>query len=302
MMMVESEGAKCMNVRERFCNGIYMASNSFAMLWFHPKLLIYLGFAAIIYFFAQILVYNMPMPGFAGDELTIFIGMQSLQYSLIEFTHWIYNGLLLIVTFAYVFIITFLHVCLIRHVLAILYEDPERARIRVVLSRSWAALGRIVVWSVIFTAISLMLRIIAVSTYASKTTFSLGLIVVVMLVGCWSLLTFFVLPIIAVHNISIWRAIRTSYTMVKSLFIEIVGAECWIGLIALLVFMPLSIVLHVLGRGSGGEFLIVSLIITLITVCASYIILSVQTVLKTKLYYSYVQPLEELAFLSYPHF
>jgi len=291
-----------MNVWERFCNGIYTASNSFAMLWFHPKLLIYLGFAAITYFFAQILVYNIPMRGFAGDELTIFIGMQGLQYSLIEFTHWIYHGLLVMGTFVYVFIITFLHVCLIRHVLAILYEDTERARIRVVLRTSWSALGRITVWSIIFTSISSILRIIAVSTYTSKTTFSLGLVAIIMLVCCWSLLTFFVLPIIAVHNISIWRAIRTSYTMIKRLFVEVVGAECWIALTALLVFLPLSIILHVFGRGSGYEFLVVSLIITLMTICASYIILSVQTVLKTKLYYNYVQPMEELAFLSYPHF
>ena len=242
------------------------------------------------------------MIGFAGDELTLYIGMQGLQYSLIEFTHWIYQGLLVIITFVYVFIITFLHVCLIRHILAILYEDPERARIRVVLSKSWSALGRIAAWSVLFTCISLMLRIIALSTYSSKTTFSLGLITVIILVAGWSLVTFFVLPIIAVHNVTIWRAIKTSYKMVKDLIVEIIGAECWIGLIALLIFIPLSIVLRVLGQGSGFGILVASLIVTLATVFVGYIILSVQTVLKTKLYYYYVQPMEELAFLSYPHF
>ena len=291
-----------MRIQERFRNGMYMASNSFAMLWLHPKLLIYLGMAAIVYFFAQVLVYNMPVVGFAGDGLTLFIGMQGLQYSLIQFTHWIFHSALVLVTFAYVFIITFLHVCLIRHTLAILYEDAERARIRVVISKSWASRGRIVAWSILFTFISLVLRIIAISTYTSTATFSLGLVAVIALVVSWSFATFFVLPIIAVHNGSIWRAIRTSYKMVKDLMVEIIGAECWISLIAILTFIPLSIIVHVLGKGSSFGFMVVSLIATLATVFAGYIILSVQTVLKTKLYYYYVQSMQELAFLSYPHF
>jgi hypothetical protein len=291
-----------MSIQERFRDGIYTASHSFAMLYAHPKLLVYLGFAALIYFFAQVLVYNMPLIGFAGDEFTIFIGIQGLQYSLLEFSHWLYQGLLVIVTFVYGFIITFLNVCLIRHVLAIIYEDAERARIRVVLSKSWSAIGRIVVWSVLFTLMSLALRVITISTYSNKIAYSLGLVTTIIIVGCLSLLTFFVLPIIAVHNVTIWRAIKTSYKMVKSLIVEIIGAECWIGIIALLIFIPLAIIIHVFGQGAGGASLIGSLIATLVMVLAGYIILSAQTVLRTKLYYHYVQPMEEMAFLSYPHF
>lgn len=291
-----------MSLLGRFGNGMYMASYSFAMLWSHPGLLIYLGVAAFIYFVAQLLVYNMPAIGFAGDEFTLFIGMQGLQYSLLEFSHWLYQGLLLIVTFAYVFIITFLHVCLIRHTMAIIYEDSERAHVLVVLKKSMAALARITQWSIIFTIISLVLRIIAITTYSDKLIFSLGLILVIGLVGCWSLITFFVLPIIAVHNVGIWRALKTSFKMVKSLLIEIVGAQTWMALIVILTFLPLSIVLRVLGHGSGFGIMVFYFITTLLTVFSAYIILSAQTVVKTKLYYYYVQPLEEMAFLSYPHF
>ena len=291
-----------MSVKKHFCNGLYMASNSFAMLWMHPGLLVYLGLAAIVYFIAQILAYNMPMIGFAGDEFTLFIGLQGLQYSLIELTHWIYQGILVLITFVYVFIITFLHVCLIRHVLAILYEDAERAQIKVVLKKSWSALGSIATWSVLFTCISLLLRVIAISTYSNKTSFSLGLMTVIILVAGWSLVTFFVLPIIAVHKVSIWRAIKTSFKMVKDIFFEIIGAECWMGLIAVLIFIPLSILLRVLSQGSGVGILIIFELVNLMTLLIGYIILSAQTVLRTKLYYYYVQPLEEMAFLSYPHF
>lgn len=291
-----------MSLKERFFNGVYTASHSFAMLWTHPELLLYLGLAAIVYFLAQVLVCNIPLIGFAGDELTLFIGMQGLQYSLIEFTHWLYHGLLVIVTFVYVFIITFLHVCLIRHTFAILYESSDKAHVCVVLRNSCTALGRIAQWSILFTFISLVLRIIAVSTYSTTAIFSIGLVFVIILVTCWSLLTFFVVPIIAIHKVSIWRAIKTSYKMVKSLLLEIIGAESWICVISLLTFIPLSIVLHVLGQGSGFGILVMTAITTLITVFAGYIILSAQTVLKTKLYYYYIQPLQEMAFLSYPHF
>jgi len=291
-----------MNVQERFRNGMYIASHSFAMLWDHPGLLIYLGVAALVYLLGQLLVYNIPMIGFAGDELTIFIGMQGLQYSLIEFSQWLYQGLLVILTFFYVFIITFLHICLIRHTLAIIYDDMDKAKVAAVLRKSLTSLKRITMWSIIFTAISLILRLIAISTYSSRATFSLGLILVITVVAGWALSTFFVLPIIAVHDIGIWRALKTSFKMVRTLLIEIIGAQLWMALIGLLTFIPLFIVLRVLGQGSGVGTLVLSLVTTLLTVFSAYIILSAQTVLKTKLYYYYVQPLEEIAFLSYPHF
>ena len=66
-----------MSLQERFCNGIYMASNSFAMLWISSEV-ISLSWFCCSFFFAQILVYNMPMIDFAGDELTLYIGMQGL--------------------------------------------------------------------------------------------------------------------------------------------------------------------------------------------------------------------------------
>jgi hypothetical protein len=291
-----------MSMQERFREGIYASSHSFAMLYAHKKLLIYLGIAAVLYFFVQVLVCNMPMIGFAGDELTLFIGMQGIQYSLIEFTQWLHQGILVIITFIYSFIITFLNICLIRHALALIYEDAERARVRVVLSKSWSAINRIFMWAVLFTVMRLILRVIALSTYASNLSYIIGLVLASILATCWSLLTFFVLPIIAVHDVSIWRAIKTSYKMVLSLFVEIIGAECWFGVISLLIFIPLSIILHAFGQGSSIGFLIGSMLSTLMTVFAGYIILSAQVVLKTILYYRYVQPMQEMAFLSYPHF
>jgi hypothetical protein len=291
-----------MSMQERFREGIYTASHSFAMLYEHPKLLVYLSVAAVLYFFAQVLVYNVPLVGFAGDELTLFIGMQGIQYSFIEFTQWLHQGFLITITFIYSFIITFLHVCLIRHVLALIYEDAERARVRVVLSKSWSAINRILVWSMLFTVMSLVLRIIALSTYTNHVAYFFGLVIATVLAACWSLLTFFVLPIIAVHDVSIWRAIQTSYKMVLALVIEIIGAECWFGVISLLIFIPLAIMSHVFSQGTGSCLLIGSLLSTLMTVLAGYIILSAHTVLKTKLYYRYVQPMQEMAFLSYPHF
>jgi hypothetical protein len=149
---------------------------------------------------------------------------------------------------------------------------------------------------------SLLLRIIAFSTYTGHVFYILGLIIAVVLAGCWSLLTFFVLPVIAVHDVPIWRAIKTSYKMVADLVVEIIGAECWFGVISLLVFIPLSIILHICSLGTSTGLLVGSLLGTLVMVFAGYIVLSAQTVLKTKLYYRYVQPMQEMAFLSYPHF
>lgn len=292
-----------MTISERFWTGLYLASNSFAFLWQHPELFVYLGSAAFVYFVAQFFSYNMPIVGFAGDEVTMFIGMQGWQYSLIEFTHWIYQGIFFIGTYIYVFIITFLHVCLIRHTLAILYDDPDRAHVLVVLARSKQALWRVAGWSLIFTIVSLLLRIIAVSTYGARVTFSAGLILVMMLLVGWSLATFFVLPILAVHQVSIWKAMKTSLTIVRNIFWQIIGAEAWMGIIIIICFVPISIISRALGLNttSFGLF-ILSGVLTMATVLISYIILSAHTVLKTKLYYYFIEPLQELAFLQFPQF
>ena len=160
-----------MSFSERFWTGLYLASDSFTLLWQHPRLFVYLGAAAIVYFFVQLMSYNMPIVGFAGDEVTMFIGMQGWQYNSIEPTHWVYQGFFFIFTYFYVFIITFLHVCLIRHVLAILYEDPEKAHVRVVFLRSKTAVRPVAAWSFIFTLISLVLRMIVLFTYGNSAIF-----------------------------------------------------------------------------------------------------------------------------------
>lgn len=275
-----------MSMQARFCSGMYLASNSFAMLWTHPVLLIYLGLAAMIYFFAQIIVCNMG--GFSYSEFAFFSGL--------------FDVMLACITFAYIFLITFLNVCIVRHALAIVYDDPERARVFVVLKKTWSVMGRIVTWAFIFTFISTCMRLIAVSTHVNYTAFSLGFLLIILFVVFWFLTTFFVLPIIAVHDVAIWRAIKTSWQRSKLLMIEIIGAECWIGLIAILAFIPLSIILRILGQGTSFGSLIASLIVTLATVLVGYIILSAQAVLKTKLYCHYMQLDEEKSFLSYPHF
>lgn len=292
-----------MSFSKQFWSGVYLASNSFAFLGQHPCLFVYLGIAAIFYFFVQLISYNMTIVGFAGDEITIFIGLQGWQYNLIGFTNWIHQGLFFIGTYAYVFVITFLHICLIRHVLAILYEDPDKAHVKVVLKNAVSATGRVAAWSLVFTLLSLFLRVIAISTYGSRATFSIGLIMVMLLVVSWSLGTFFVLPILAAHRVSLFKAIKTSMVMVKELWVEILGSQVWIAIIVLLCFIPCSIITHAFGVNTQNVGLFVlSFIMTLVTVLASFIILSAQTVLKTKLYYAFVEPRRELAFLQFPQF
>jgi hypothetical protein len=290
-----------MSMPDRFRAGVYAASDSFAMLCGHPGLLVYLGIAALVYFFIQLLAYNVPMLGFAGDGLTVFIGMRGLQYSLLELSQWLYWGCLIVLTFAYVFIVTFLNVCLIRHTLAIIYDDMDKATVSVALRRSAMSVSRIAAWSVLFTCISLALSIIAISTYLGTVAFSLGLVFVVVAVACWSLVTFFVLPIIAVHDIGIWRALQQSFGILKTLIVEVVGAQAWMALIGVLIFIPLSIMLGVLSRGSGAGSRILSFMVTLLTIFFAYAILSAQTILKTRLYYRYVQLREELDFVSRRH-
>ena len=98
---------------------------------------------------------------------------------------------------------------------------------------------------------------------------------------------FFVAPSISLNNQDIISALKSSFSLVRILFVEILGSQCWIGLIALLCYAPLSIISHTLCTATSQGCSVGTLVTTGLIVLLSYIILSAQTILKTFLFYDY---------------
>lgn len=276
-----------MNFAERFWRGIYTSSYSFTLMTQHPELLVYLGAAAPLYYLIQILFYNLPFLQFTGNELSVLLGMHSMHYSLSELANWLMNSALICTTFVYVFIINILNVALIMHATALVQHKEADANVRSSLRKTVKVLRKIFYWSVFFTIISLIFRVLALPTSNSTLFFSFYSFMAILFAAVWFLLTFFVLTAIVLNDQSIFQSIKTSITMTRLLFIEILGSQCWVALVSVLCYSPLSIIAHALSSSNSQGYTLWALIITGITVFLSYVILSAQTILKTFLFLDY---------------
>lgn len=276
-----------MNFAMRFWRGVYTASYSFTLMTQHPELLLYLGAAAPLYYLIQILFYNLPFIQFTGNELSVLMGMHGMHYSLTELANWLINSALLFTTFIYVFIINILNVALIIHATALVQHNQAQAHVGSSLKQTIKVLRKIFYWSVFFTIISLVLRALAVPTYNSLLIFPLYAFIIIFFAIAWFLLTFFVLTAIALNGQGIIESIKTSTALVRLLFIEILGSQCWIALVSVLCYAPLSIIVHALGSTNSQGYSLWALILTGVTVLLSYGILSAQTLLKSFLFLDY---------------
>lgn len=275
-----------MGIVERFWIGIYLASNSFWLLWQHKKLLIYLSGTAIAYFFIQLFLYNVPLFGFAGDEFMMLITLQGLHYSL-EVAHWLYYVVLALATFGYICVLTFFHIGLIKHTLAILRGNVD-VSMRSILMSCLLVWRAILGWSALLTVISLFAHLVAVSSsYVHRWLSPFSIVLVLILLIVWSLITYLVTPVIAAEKVSVWQAIKRSALLVAIVLVEIIGAQCWILLITLLGIMPMVMIMHAISSQVGLSLLFV--LMTWVVVCACYIVLSAQAVIRALLYERCVQ-------------
>lgn len=270
-----------MTICKRFWIGVYLAASSFWLLWLHKKLLAYLSFAALTFFCIQVFLYNLPLIGFAGDEFSLLIVLQGMQYQ-ITISRWFYQVAFVIASFVYFFMLTVLHLGLINHTLAIVHGNVSIG-IRKALAAVLKHWRMILKWSLLFVALYIGMHVIMISAayFNHPLAFvEIGMLYILML--GWSLLTFFVLPIIIAENRGVCQAIRRSFQLISAVFFEIIGAQCWVFIICILAIVPMVMFFRAMGSQAGLSFLFV--LMSWLIVAASYIVLSAQTVIKALLY------------------
>ena len=214
---------------ERFKNGLYTASDSFAMLWQHPVLLIYYLGLLIAYALVFILAYNMI--GYKGACLQFSNEFHTPQNNLLadlipQTGGLVYLGFIFSI-FLNVLLRTVLSVALVQHTHALMHNHkPLLKEIYISTKNRWL---NILNWSLLLGGITLLIS--ALSSLALGVNSMLLLIIITSLGISWLALSFFVTPIIALTQKNISQALYTSAQLLASYTPEILGGLFWIGLV-----------------------------------------------------------------------
>jgi len=285
-------GASFENGRNHLKVGVTLASNSFALLWKHKILIVYLSASIGLYLLMQFISYNTN-----SCDISFATGIHSIG-PFFDLSHWHHYILLLIFTFAYVFLSTFVTVSLISHIGHCLKDMPVG-----IIDNVHTAIKRInliLYWSLIITFLAYIIQLI-LSQIEQQRQFFHPIMVLVGLLGlAWSLITLIVLPIITLEQTTLWKALEKSKNIVMSLLLEIIAGEFWIGLIAVLAMIPCTIPLLIKMNMQIPNIFILSA--TVLIIITGWIISTVQVIFKTIVYTYYMKPIKELELLKYPRF
>jgi len=133
-------------------------------------------------------------------------------------------------------------------------------------------IGPIFMWAVIAGTVGLIFRILA--GQASERQGFLGIIaaiVVALLGAAWSLLTFFVVPLIVIERRPFGEAFKTSLSMIRSTWGDQVTANFGLGIAALLAFLlaaALSVLLFFILSPLGATGVVIAILAAVLMVVA----------------------------------
>lgn len=266
------------SITKKYWAGIYTASDSFALIWKRPELLVYLTSTTLFYVIFDRLCTGKPFLGFIGYMLTVIFTQPCATHTE-QCIH-----LLLPLSFLYFFIITAAQVALVRHTMALVSQEKEQMRIARVASHVKKALSHILVWAMLITFINYIFFNTAqyCSEYSSAMKISAITLWALAIPLLWTWATFFVIPLIAISSTTILQTLKKSWQVARNQFFQILGTQSWILIASLIIFTPLLILYPLLCHKTGICF--ICDLITIIIILCFYLILTAQTIVKTILY------------------
>ena len=214
---------------ERFKDGLYLASDSFAMLWQHPILLIY--YLGLLLSYALVFIFAYNMIGYKGACMQFSGEFHAPQTNLLadlipKAGGLVYLGFIFSI-FLNVLLRTFLSVALVQHTHAVLHDHkPLLKEIWLATKKHWL---NILNWSLLLGGGTLLISGLSGLALSTK---SILLLTLISSLGISLLaLTFFVIPVIALTRKSIPNAVYTSAQLLTKYMPEILGGLFWIGLV-----------------------------------------------------------------------
>lgn len=233
------------SIFDRFKSGIFVASESFGMLVSHPVLLIYYLGLLLVYALIFILAYNII--GYHDACLQFSQEFRTPDNNLLaeiipQTGGLVYLGFIFSI-FLNIFLRTFVSVALVQHVHALLHG--HKPWFKEVYRAAFVRRIQIFQWSLLVCGITL-----AVSAFSSAQMHSLFSIVIRSLSLLWLIVSFLVIPLMALTQKTLSAHLYRSITLLHRYLPEICGGLFWLGLLyvftilsheALAIIMPESI-------------------------------------------------------------
>ena len=254
-----------MSIRERFMVGLYLSSSSFWLLWLHKKLLVYLSFLLVVFYFVPLIFHNTKFIKLASNE--------SISYNIAFELGF----------FVYLYLLNFLLIALIKHTMAIIHGNGSIG-VRSVVKDTTSLWPQIFGWTLLSAIVLCLIRgMWLISAHFSFVPSwlinlkALGLLVI------WVLVTFLVLPVIAVEKKGIFGAIKKSFKLVCHVYVEMIASLCWIGIIGGLGIAVILMLMH----AAGNQYL--ALLLFWVAIVGYYLIHSAIGVTQALLYQRSIQ-------------
>lgn len=197
----------------RLKSGLYMATQSFSMLWDQKKLLLYFGIPAFITFIVRVI--------FQNDHFkAIYLSWPSI--------------IRVIAFMLPTAITTFFTVALMHHTARIMQGGSST--IKSSLNACMSKIGIILAWMVPTIAVQLLISFIGIY---EGPYFAFIAIAIALFLMFWLLCTFFVLPLITYSTDSLMVIIGKSYQVFRTQIPEMLGGEIWFAVVFMLTALPL---------------------------------------------------------------
>jgi hypothetical protein len=254
-----------------FKKGLFIAADSFAMLFQYPILFSYYAILLISYCVIFVIVYNIVgyHTAFAPLADQFQIPDQNLLCSMLPHAGGTVYISLLFSIFLNIFFRNYFDAALIKHVDSIIKNEP--ISIKKTLTYARHKLWILLQWTAVVSSATIITYLI--SKIICSPIKSLPIIT---LTTCaWSVITFFTLPIITLEQKNIWLAIQSSISHMVRTFTKVCGGAFWIMLMYAMGMATLLII----------EIIIpIPYLILLGLFCVNGIISSVIIIFKTKMY------------------
>lgn len=270
----------------RFKNGLNIGAASFAMLWQHPTLILYYFGLIAMYVLIYVVSYNVIgylIPE-AGSQFALNLledGFLTPNENLLSEVITSKGGLIYIgyiaSIFLNIFLRTFVSFALILHTHAFLTQkDDTIGNVIKTTSTHWQTLLK---WSGIVAFVTFGTMLLAHLPFSAHLISAIASSASII----WSIMTFFVLPILALTSRSISNSIYRSTQYFLAHVPEILGAMLWIVIVALILVISAMLFGTFLGSILQNQFIAIILPIVL-GFALNPLFSTVLTIAKTKLY------------------
>lgn len=211
------------SVYDCFKKGLFIAADSFAMLFAHPILFSYNAILLLSYCIIFIIAYNIVGYHTEFSSLNQFqVPDQNLFCAMLPHVDGIVYFSLLFSIFLNIFFRNYFDAALIKHAHSIIKNEP--ISVKSALAYANTKLWILLQWTAIVTGATIITYLISKIIYSPIKSLS----IITPTTFAWSVVTFFTLPIITLEQKHIMESFQSSITHMARTFTKVCGGAFWI--------------------------------------------------------------------------